>query len=125
MGEPAAAAAPTLPHLPATNTLVLSEHDVRRTLKGVNPRKAAGPDGIPGQVLRDCADQLAPVLTKIFNESLTQASVPTCLKTSTIIPVPKNNTVSCLNDYRPVALTPIIMKCFEKLVRAHIVSALP
>ena len=123
--EPAAAAAPTLPHLPATNTLVLSEHDVRRTLKGVDPRKAAGPDGIPGRVLRDCADQLAPVLTKIFNESLTQASVPTCLKTSTIIPVPKNNTVSCLNDYRPVALTPIIMKCFEKLVRAHIVSALP
>ncbi|KAK3513718.1 hypothetical protein QTP70_028756 [Hemibagrus guttatus] len=41
--------------------------------------------------------------------------VPTCLKTTTIIPVPKKSPVSCLNDYRPVALTPIIMKCFERL----------
>ncbi|KAK3509708.1 hypothetical protein QTP70_008447 [Hemibagrus guttatus] len=28
--------------------------------------------------------------------------------------------VSCLNDYRPVALTPIIMKCFERLVKRQI-----
>ncbi|KAI3360227.1 hypothetical protein L3Q82_014547 [Scortum barcoo] len=28
--------------------------------------------------------------------------------------------VTGLNDYRPVALTPIVMKCFERLVMAHI-----
>ncbi|KAI4903885.1 hypothetical protein NFI96_004961 [Prochilodus magdalenae] len=33
--------------------------------------------------------------------------------------------VSCLNDYRPVALTPIIVKCFERLVMRHIKSLLP
>ncbi len=32
---------------------------------------------------------------------------------------------SCFNDYRPVALTPIIMKCFERLVMHHIKSVLP
>eukprot|EP00061_Rhincodon_typus_P000864 g13031.t1 len=31
----------------------------------------------------------------------------------------------CLNDYHPVALTSLIMKCFEKLVMAHINSSLP
>ena len=113
------------PHPPAPSSLTLTEHEVRRTLKAVNPRKAAGPDGVPGRVLRDCADQLTGVLTKIFNRSLSQAIVPPCLKTSTIIPVPKKSTVSCLNDYRPVALTPITMKCFEKLVRSHIISSMP
>ncbi|KAI3371976.1 hypothetical protein L3Q82_006846 [Scortum barcoo] len=49
-----------------------------------------------------------------------QAAVPTCLKTATIIPIPKTSTVTGLNDYRPVALTPIVMKCFERLVMAHI-----
>ncbi|XP_029314113.1 cyclic nucleotide-gated cation channel beta-3-like [Cottoperca gobio] len=44
--------------------------DVQRTLKKVNPRKAAGPDSIPGRLLRDCADQLAHVLTDIFNTSI-------------------------------------------------------
>lgn len=28
--------------------------------------------------------------------------------------------MTCLNDYCPVALTPVIMKCFERLVMALI-----
>ncbi|KAK3557297.1 hypothetical protein QTP70_026681, partial [Hemibagrus guttatus] len=40
-------------------------------------------------------------------------------------PVPKKSSVSCLNDYRPVALTPIIMKCFERLVMSRIKNLLP
>ncbi|KAK1787903.1 hypothetical protein P4O66_016384 [Electrophorus voltai] len=98
--------------------------DVRRILCGVNPRKAAGPDNIPGRVLRECADQLADVLTDIFDISLSCTVVPTCCKTTTIVPVPKKPTVSCLNDYHPVALTSIIMKCFERLVMRHIKTQL-
>ncbi len=30
-----------------------------------------------------------------------------------------------MNDWRPVALTPIFSKCFEKLIRAYICSVLP
>ncbi|KAF7646089.1 hypothetical protein LDENG_00193790 [Lucifuga dentata] len=91
----------------------------------VEKSKAAGPDEIPGLVLRECADQLASVLTDIFNTSLNQAIVPSCFKTATIIPVPKKSTITCLNDYRPVALTPIMMKCFERLIKQHMVSKLP
>ncbi|KAK3514879.1 hypothetical protein QTP70_033815, partial [Hemibagrus guttatus] len=93
--------------------------------RSVNPWKAAGPDNIPGKVLRECAEQLADVFTDIFNISLSSAVVSTCLKTTTIIPVPKNSPVSCLNDYRPIALTPIIMKCFERLVMRQIKDLLP
>ncbi len=39
--------------------ITFSEDDVRRELKRVNVRKAAGPDGITGRILRSCADQLA------------------------------------------------------------------
>ncbi len=84
-----------------------------RSLLKVKPCKVAGPDNSPGWVLTDCAFQLSEVLTDIFNISLFQAKVPSCFKSATIIPVPKTSTVSCLNDYRPVALTPILMKCFE------------
>ncbi len=51
--------------------------------------------------------------------------VPTSFKKSVIIPVPKNNKPSCLNDYRPVALTSIVMKVFERLVKSHISSSIP
>ncbi len=39
--------------------------------------------------------------------------------------MPKNNKPSCLNDYRPVALTSIVMKVFERLVKSHICSSIP
>ena len=106
-------------------TLSLTVADVRRELQRVNPRKSSGPDGVPGRVLRGCADQLAEVFTSIFNLSLHLSEVPTCFKQATIIPIPKKTSVTCLNDYRPVALTSTIMKCFERLVRTHICSTLP
>ena len=54
-----------------------------------------------------------------------QYVVPTCFKMATIVPVPKKAKVTELNDYRPVALTSVIMKCFERLVKDHITSTLP
>ncbi len=94
-------------------------------LKRVNVRKAAGPDGITGRVLRSCSDQLTGLFTSLFNESLATSVVPTCLKKYIIIPVPKNNKPACLNDYNPVALTSIVMKVFERLVKNHICSSIP
>ncbi len=114
-----------LPTPPNDQALCLSAADVRKTLSRINPRKAAGPENIPGHVLKDCAAQLTDVLTDIFNTSLSQAVIPTCLKSTTMIPVPKKSPVSCLNDYRPIALTPIMMKCFERLVMQKIKNSLP
>ncbi|KAK1790113.1 hypothetical protein P4O66_002231 [Electrophorus voltai] len=46
-------------------------------------------------------------------------------KRSTIIPVPKKPRPSDFNDYGSIALTSVVMKCFEKLVRDFITSSLP
>ncbi|KAK1802031.1 hypothetical protein P4O66_004365 [Electrophorus voltai] len=86
--------------------------------------RLVGPDGICGRLLKACADQLAPVFTDIFNLSLTLGIVPSSFKQSTIGPIPKKPRPSSLNDYRPVALTSFVMKCFEKLVRDFITSSL-
>ena len=85
-----------------------------------NSRKAAGPDNVSPLTLRQCAEQLAPVFTDIFNTSLLLGKVPKCFKTSTIIPIPKKAKVTCLNDYRPVAFTSVVMKVFERLVLRHL-----
>ncbi len=62
------------------HVITVSEDVVRRELRRVNVRKAAGPDGITGRVLRACADQLAGLFTSIFNESLATSVVPTSFK---------------------------------------------
>ncbi|KAK3515674.1 hypothetical protein QTP70_026460 [Hemibagrus guttatus] len=49
----------------------------------------------------------------------------TCFMSTTIVPLTKKNTVTCLNDYCPIALTPISMQCFERIVMSHIKRNIP
>ena len=93
---------------------------MRRQFSRLNPRKAPGPDGVSPSTLRHCAEELTPVFTGIFNSSLESCHVPSCFKTSTIVPVPKKPRITGLNDYRPVALTSVVMKSFERLILPHL-----
>ena len=61
----------------------------------------------------------------MFNLSLSESVISTCFKQTTKVPVPKNTKLTCLNDYRPVALTSVAIKCFERLVMAHINTIIP
>ncbi len=85
-----------------------------------NRRKAPGPDGVTLVCLKSWADQLAPIFTQIFNRSLELCEVPSCFKRSTIISVPKKPKITGLTKYRPVALTSVAMKSFERLVLAYL-----
>ena len=109
---------PPLPVDPSllTPPITVQESEVRKLFKEQNVRKASGPDGVSTAALKCCSDQLAPVFTDIFNESLEKRSVPRCFKSSVIVPVPKKSRVTQLNDYRPVALTSVAMKVFERIV---------
>ncbi len=106
--------------LSPTPALKISEDDVRQVFIKNKRRKAPGPDGVSPACLKSCADQLAPIFTQIFNRSLELCEVPSCFKRSTIIPVPKKPKITGLNDYRPVALTSVVMKSFERLVLTYL-----
>ncbi|KAK0155002.1 RNA-directed DNA polymerase from mobile element jockey [Merluccius polli] len=77
------------------------------------------------EYMGECSKTLTPVFTTIFNLSLATSRLPACFKSATIVPVPKQSKVTNLNDYRPVALTPIAAKCLERLVITHIKAAIP
>ncbi|XP_062925326.1 uncharacterized protein LOC134357630 [Mobula hypostoma] len=66
---------PDEPDLVALRFIVTKE-DVRRAFLKINPRKAMGPDGVPGWVLRACASELDGVFADIFNCSLLQSKIP-------------------------------------------------
>ncbi len=64
-------------------------------------------------------------MKRLYKTTDSLSVVPACLKKSTIVPIPKKNKITCLNDWRLIALTPNFCKCFEKLVRDNICSVLP
>ncbi len=104
-----------------TPALKTSEDDVRQVFRENKRRKAPVPDtSVSPACLKTCTDQLSPIFTKILNRSLELCEVPSCFKCSTIIPVPKKSKITGLNFYRPVALTSVAMKSFERLVLAYL-----
>ena len=56
--------------------------------------------------------------------SLSQCKIPHCFKKLTIIPIPKKSTALCLNDYRPVALTSVVIKTLDRLVLQFLKSVI-
>ncbi len=63
---------------------------------------------------------LSTLIVCLFHRSLELCEVPSCFKRSTIIPVPKKPQITGLNDYRPVTLTSVVIKSFERLVLAYL-----
>ncbi|KAL0195200.1 hypothetical protein M9458_008772, partial [Cirrhinus mrigala] len=111
---------PSIPPTVSQPALKICEGDVCKVFRKQKIRKAKGPDGVSPACLKACAVQLSSIFTVIFNRSLELCIVPSCFKCSTIIPVPKKPKTTGLNDYRPVALTSVVMKSFERLVLAYL-----
>ncbi|KAK7915928.1 hypothetical protein WMY93_011689 [Mugilogobius chulae] len=103
-----------------TDNLQLQPEDVELILRRTKPSKAPGPDQICGCLLKVCSSQLAGVLCSLFNRSLAEHSIPSIWKSSIICPVAKKSNPTTNNDYRPVALTSLVMKSFERLVMAQL-----
>lgn len=91
----------------------------------MNISKVADLDGVLGKIVCACADQLRGVLTRMFNLSLSQTTIPPYLKTNNFIPVSKSSAPRCLIDNRPIVLISAVIKCFERLILQHMEACLP
>lgn len=97
----------------------LTEKDeaaVGKILKELPNGKAAGADGIPGEVWKALAgeEQLVKLLTAFFHLCHILATTPSEWKIAHIIPIykQKGNELNIAN-YRPIALTQVIRRIYE------------
>ena len=95
-----------------------------KLLKDLKPHKASGPDGIPTRILILAADQLAPVLTAIFQSSLDVGALPTEWKDALISPIYKKGDRCSAANYRPVSLTCVVCKILEHIIHSSVMKRL-
>ena len=107
--------------LPAFN--LISSDDMRKIIRE-SPTKSCSLDPLPTFLLKECLDELTPVITTIVNSSLSTGIVPKDLKKAIITPLLKKPTADCdvLSNYRPVSNLAYISKLLEKVVSIQLAT---
>jgi hypothetical protein len=95
------------------NLIQISIEEVTKDLNAIDPSKACGSDQIPGRLLKECAAEIAPSLTRLINLSLRLGQVPKEWKCANIVPVFKKGDKEDVTNYRPISRLSVISKIAE------------
>ena len=118
---------PPLPRLATSSieSVVITEAAVRRHLKGVNVRKASGPDGVNPHLLKHCADKVTTPLVFIFRQCLVTRVWPSQWKEARITPVHKKKGKSNPSNYGPISVPSVVSKICERIIGEQVTLRLP
>ena len=89
---------------------------VKLLLDNLDINKAQGPDAISGAVLKNCSEALAYPLSILFNLSYNTGYIPQEWKFANVVPVHKKDDKNKVINYRPISLTSLVMKVFERIL---------
>ena len=104
--------------------VVFMEETVKEVLLSRDPNKAAGPDDVESRLLKECAEELAPLLSVLFQKSMDVGEVPELWKEANIVPIHKTGSRAVMSNFRPVALTSVISKVCEKIICISVMAFL-
>lgn len=111
------------PH-PALPEFEIGCDGVRKLLSNIKPFTASGPDNLPAYLLKEGADELAPVFTLLFQATLHQGKIPLGWKTADVAPIFKKGDKHKPENYRPISLTCIVSKTMEHIIHSQIINHL-
>jgi len=93
---------------------------VCQLLRELDSNTATGSDGIPAIILKNCAQELASPLARLYQRSLKTGCVPDAWKLATVTPVYKKGPRSDSANYRPISLLPIVSKIMERIIHTKL-----
>ena len=97
---------------------------VKDALLNLDISKSMGPDQVHPKVLKCLANNsdFVCALTTLYNFCYNGGKIPNLWKTAHVTPLHKKESKSTASNYRPISLTSILCKIYEKFVRTHILD---
>ena len=111
-----------IPNAIYLSKIQLTTAEMAKTLKSLDPKKAPGPDNIPGRLIKEVASEITTPLCRLFNLSLSLGIFPDRWKLANVSPVLKKDDPCSVNNYRPISLLCILSKTLERCVFNHCYS---
>ena len=98
-------------------------HDCIKTeILSLPNNKSHGLYSSPKKLLKCSIDIIAPVLSEVFNISISLGRYPTKLKLSKIVPVFKSDDETGPNNYRPISLLSNFNRIVERLIHTRMMN---
>ncbi len=91
--------------------------EIHKIMEEVEERKAIGPDGVSGFILKECRNQLVEPAYDIIKCSVSTGKVPKEWRRAEVVPIYKSRKKEEPLNYRPVSLTSIVCKIREKVIK--------
>ena len=107
---------------PSVPPIKVNTKGVLKLLKDLKPHKATGPDNIPGSLLKEAAEELAPGTAHLFQISIDNEKIPLDWKSALVTPVFKTVDRSSPSNYMPISLTSIVCKTLEHVIHSSVIS---
>jgi hypothetical protein len=104
--------------------ITVTANGTEKLLNKLDPSKATRLDEISSCILKQYAHEFAPLLTTIFNTSLSRGEVPTDWRQANVVPNFKKREKYLASNYRPVSLTCICCKLLEHIVVSNMLKPL-
>ena len=95
----------------------IKSSEIKQKIDRLNPKKACIDNDMPARILMANSDIVCEYLALIYNNSKNNQNYPTSMKIADVIPVYKPNEKNekvFKKNYRPVSLTPVVSKVFER-----------
>ena len=104
---------------PGVKFTEFKELTISDVIKMINmaANKSCDLDPIPTKILKSCANELAPIICRIINLSLTNGTFPEKYKTALVTPLLKKESLDRIpKNYRPVSNLGFVSKLIEQAV---------
>ena len=88
---------------PSISPLMITINGVTKQLTSLKTNKACGPDNIPSWFLKEYAQEILPVLTDIYQDSINTGIVPLKWRNANVCAVFKKGKKSDPVNYRPIS----------------------
>ena len=93
---------------------------MKRLLPDLDSYGGTDPLGVFALFLKRTAEVLVPCLAVVFRRLLCLGSFPVCWRVANVTPIPKGPPSTSASNYRPISLTPILSKVFERLMSVRL-----
>ena len=86
----------------------------------LDPYGGTDPLGMFDLFLKRTADVMAPHLRVVFRRLVCLGSFQACWRQANVTPIPKGPPSSSVANYRPISITSVLSKVFERLVSVRL-----